>query len=163
MDGKGADPADLGEMQTIKPTVISLKTQLLSKGMTREEIASGEHSIYTVHCYAPSQGEPHGLHAHLDEEHMFVVLHGVAHFSSIDGELPPLEKNTAIYLPKGCFYEFVNHGPEPLVVLRFGASEKLLRRGEGRRLTPAGDPIPGRSKMHPHLNAIEVIEGKFFE
>ena len=66
MDGKGAGSVDLKEMQNIKPTVISLKTPLLSKGMTREEIASGAHSIYTVHCYAPSQGEPHGLHAHLN-------------------------------------------------------------------------------------------------
>lgn len=163
MDGQGASKEDLEKMRKIKPSLISLKTPLLSKGMTRDEIAAGDHSVYTVHCYAPTQGEPHGLHAHLDEEHMFVVLHGVAHFSSVDGLLPPLGKNSAIYLPKGCFYEFVNPGPEALVVLRFGASEKLLRRGEGRRLTPDGEPIVGRSTMHPHLKAIEVIEGKVFE
>lgn len=163
MDSKTVTGQDLGKMRTIKPKLISLKTQLLSKGMTRDEVAAGDHSVYTVHCYAPSQGEPHGLHAHLDEEHMFVILHGTAVFSSVDGELPPLTKNNAIYLPKGCFYEFINPGPEPLVVLRFGASAEPLRRGQGRRLTPDGAPIPGRSSMHPHLKAIEVIEGKFFE
>ena len=94
---------------------------------------------------------------------MFVVLHGVAHFSSIDGRLAPIEKNNAIWLPKGCFYEFVNPGPEALVVLRFGAAGNVLRRGEGRRLTPEGEPISGRSTMHPHLRKIEIIEGQFFE
>lgn len=163
MDSNTVADGDLAHMKTVKPTLISLKTQLLSKGMTRDEIASGEHCIFTVHCYAPSQGEPHGLHAHLDEEHMFLVLHGTAIFSSVDGELPPITKNNAIWLPKGCFYEFVNPGPEALVVLRIGGAKELLRRGQGRRLTPEGKPIVGRSTMHPHLTKIEAIAGAFFE
>ncbi|MCH8139784.1 MAG: cupin domain-containing protein [Proteobacteria bacterium] len=118
------------------------------------------HSTFRVVCYAPNQGEPHGLHAHTDEEHVFVILHGCANFSTIDGDLPQLGKYQALWLPKGCFYEFANAGDTPLVMIRFGAgAEKVLH---GRRLTPDGKPIAGRS-ADKALSEPTFIDGAFFE
>lgn len=156
-----ASQEDLQRFRQIEPEILSLKTPLVSKGMTRELLAQGDHSTLRVHCYASGMGEDHGLHAHVEEEHTFIVLHGEAQFYGISGKLPLLRKNQGIYLPKGCFYEFVNPANEPLVLLRFGATaEKILNTS---RVTPAGDPIPGRAVKHPHLNNPTFIENAFFE
>jgi quercetin dioxygenase-like cupin family protein len=111
-----------------------------------------------IHCYGPKGGE-NGLHAHVDEDHVFVVLQGEAQFSGLDGELPVLKKNHALMLPRGSFYSFSNEGTEPLVMIRFGAMDK---KAPGGRLDPEGKPIPGRSKQHGVKPPV-FIEGKFFE
>ncbi len=107
-----ATAADLEPGKSIEPTVINLRTQLVKTGRSRELLADGEHMTLRIHCYAPGIGE-HGLHAHLDEEHIFIVLDGCARFSGIDGPLPLMTKNQGIALPKGCFYEFANAGDTP--------------------------------------------------
>lgn len=113
MDDARVTQDDLDKFRDIKPEMIDLKIPLVEKGMTRDLLAQGDHSTFRIHCYSPNQGEVHGLHAHIDEEHLFVILNGVVNFSSIDGELPQLGKYQALWLPKGCFYEFVNPGPDP--------------------------------------------------
>jgi mannose-6-phosphate isomerase-like protein (cupin superfamily) len=152
---------DLQNFRNIQPEMIDLKIPLVSKGMTRDLKCQGDHSTFRIHCYGPNEGETHGLHAHVDEEHVFVILHGTAKFAGIDGDLPPLGKNQALWLPKGCFYEFVNPGPEPLVVLRFGATRE--KATSGPRVTPGGDPIPGRGTQHPEMRNPTYIEGAFLE
>lgn len=152
---------DLERLREIKPELIDLRTQLISSGMTRELLAKGEHSTFRIHVYATGLGEDHGMHAHIEEEHLFIVLQGRAQFVSLDGKLPELKKNQGIWLPKGCFYEFYNPADEPLVILRFGASPELML--SATRLTPDGRPIPGRSSQHPELRNPTFIEGAFFE
>jgi mannose-6-phosphate isomerase-like protein (cupin superfamily) len=151
----------LQELRAIRPKIISLKTAMLSAGMTRQMLCSGENSTFRIHCYSTGMGEAHGFHAHIEEEHLFIVLHGAAVFSTLDGKLPPVGRNQGIWLPKGCFYEFINPGPEPLVVLRFGAVASGAN--ESLRLTPEGEPIKGRSSMFPERAVPTVIEGRFFE
>ena len=151
--------AELEQGKSIEPTVINLRTQLVKTGRSRELLAEGEHMTFRIHCYAPGIGE-HGLHAHLDEDHIFIVLDGCARFSGINGPLPLMTKNQGIALPKGCFYEFATAGEEPLVLIRFGAGpEKVLH---GRRLTPDGKPIAGRG-ANKALSEPTFIEGAFFE
>lgn len=152
---------DLRRFREVEPTVLDLKTQLVAEGMTSRLLQQGENSTFRILCYAVCRGEDHGMHAHIEEEHTFFVLHGRAEFSTLGGKLPIVEKNQAVFLPKGCFYEFVNPGPEPLVVLRCGASAETIERST--RLTPAGEPIPGRSKRHPHLNDVKYVEGAFLD
>jgi mannose-6-phosphate isomerase-like protein (cupin superfamily) len=106
-------------------------------------------------------GENHGLHAHFEEEHLFIVLLGEAVFAGIDGPLPALTRNKGIWLPKGCFYEFYNPGPGPLVLIRFGA--QATGADAALRLTPDGAPIEGRDAMFRDLAVPEVIGGAFFE
>ena len=111
----------LKAMRETPAELIDLKIPMLAEGMSRDLLCKGENSTFRIHCYSTGMGEAHGLHAHVEEEHAFIVLHGRAIFSDIGGKLPAIGPNKGIWLPKGCFYEFINPGPEPLVVLRFGA------------------------------------------
>ncbi len=152
---------DLKAFQKIEPELLNLKIPLVSDGMTQSLLMRGENSTLRVLCYAPSRGEDHGLHGHVEEEHYFIVLQGAAQFHALHGQLPLLKKNQGIFLPKGCFYEFYNPSDEPLVVLRIGASAEKLDRGA--RVTPDGAPIPGRSTRHKEAMAPVFIENGFFE
>lgn len=142
----------------VKPQVISLRTQLVSEGHTRIMLAETENSTFRIHCYGPKGGE-NGLHTHIDEDHVFVILQGEAQFYDLDGPLPVLRKNQALMLPRGAFYSFENSGDEPLVLLRFGAMEKNWKGG---RLDPDGKPIAGRSQTH-HSKQPVFIENAYFE
>jgi mannose-6-phosphate isomerase-like protein (cupin superfamily) len=133
--------ADVGN--DIPPEIITLRTQLVSSGHTKDLLAQTDNMTFHIHCYGPKGGE-NGLHAHVEEDHIFVVLQGEAQFFGLDGALPVLKKNQALMLPKGCFYSFSNESTEPLVMIRFGAQQKDASTG---RLDPAGKPIPGRGKQ----------------
>jgi hypothetical protein len=63
----------------VAPQILSLRTQLVSEGHTREMLAETDISTFRIHCYGPKGGE-NGLHAHTDEDHIFVVLQGEAQF-----------------------------------------------------------------------------------
>jgi mannose-6-phosphate isomerase-like protein (cupin superfamily) len=140
------------------PEIISLRTQLVSKGHTKRLLAKTDMMTFHVHCYSPKGGE-NGLHAHIEEDHIFVCLQGEAQFTGLKGPLPPLKKNQALFLPKGCFYSFSNETDAPLIMIRFGASPK----GYGSsRLDPTGRPIPGRGKQHGAVEPVP-IDGAFFE
>lgn len=142
----------------VKPQVLSLRTQLVSEGHTRVLLAETENSTFRIHCYGPKGGE-NGLHTHIDEDHVFVVLQGEAQFFDLDGPLPVLRKHQALSLPRGSFYSFSNEGEEPLVLLRFGAMEKNWKGG---RLDPKGEPLAGRSQTH-HSQKPVLIENAYFE
>lgn len=142
----------------VKPQIISLRTQLVSEGHTRVLLAETPNSTFRIHCYAPKGGE-NGLHTHIDEDHVFVVLQGEAQFYDLDGPLPALKKHQALMLPRGAFYSFENSGTEPLVLLRFGAMESNWKGG---RLDPDGKPIPGRAQTHDSKKPV-LIDNAFFE
>lgn len=142
----------------IKPEILTLRTQLVSSGHTKDLLAETDGVTFHMHCYGPKGGE-NGLHTHVDEDHIFVVLQGEAQFFDLDGALPVLRKNQALMLPKGCFYSFSNEGTEPLVMIRFGAMPK---NAAGGRLDPAGKPIPGRGQQHGAKPPV-FIENAFFE
>ena len=147
-----------GPQPVTEPEILTLRTQLVSAGHTKDLLAETNGMTFHIHCYGPKGGE-NGLHAHVDEDHLFVVLQGEAQFSGLNGMLPVLKKNQALMLPKGCFYSFSNEGTEPLVMIRFGAMDKNL---PGGRLDPEGKPIPGRGKQHGAKPPV-FIAGKFFE
>jgi mannose-6-phosphate isomerase-like protein (cupin superfamily) len=147
-----------GGQAAVKPEILSLRTQMVSQGHTRVLLAETDNSTFRIHCYGPKSGE-NGLHAHVDEDHVFVVLQGEAQFYDLDGALPVLKKHQALMLPKGCFYSFSNDSDEPLVMLRFGAMEKNWK---GDRLDPKGKPIPGRGQAHGSAPTI-MIDNAYFE
>lgn len=148
--GAAVDPGPL-------PEIVALRTQLVSAGHTKQLLAETDLVTFHLHCYAPGGGE-NGLHAHTDEDHIFVALQGEANFRSREGEMPTLRKNQAIVIPRGSFYSFSNDGAEPLVLVRFGASRD---RSHGR-LAPDGKPIPGRSQKPGAVKPVP-IENAFFE
>jgi mannose-6-phosphate isomerase-like protein (cupin superfamily) len=142
----------------VKPQILSLRTQLVSEGHTRDLLAETENCTFRIHCYAPKGGE-NGLHTHVDEDHVFVVLQGEAQFFDIDGPMPVLRKNQALMLPRGAFYSFENSGSDCLVLLRFGAMEKNWKGG---RLDPKGQPLEGRAQTHDSKKPV-LVENAFFE
>jgi mannose-6-phosphate isomerase-like protein (cupin superfamily) len=141
----------------LRPEILSLKTQLVSEGHTRHLLAKTDLMTFHLHCYAPKGGE-NGMHAHVEEDHLFVCLEGEAQFRGLDGPLPPLRKHQALFLPRGCQYCFSNETDKPLVMIRFGAGPKS---SGSSRLDPKGEPIRGRG----HETGIKpvLIEGAFFE
>jgi mannose-6-phosphate isomerase-like protein (cupin superfamily) len=143
---------------SVKPEIVTLRTQLVSSGHTKDLLAKTDGVTFHLHCYGPKGGE-NGLHAHVDEDHIFVILQGEAQFFDVDGALPPLRKNQALVLPKGSFYSFSNEGNEPLVMIRFGA---MAKNASGARLDPAGKPIPGRGRQAGAKPPV-FIENAFFE
>jgi len=147
-----------GEETAVKPEILNLRTQLVSQGHTRILLAETENCTFRIHSYGPQSGE-NGLHAHTDEDHIFVVLQGEAQFYDLDGPLPVLKKNQALMLPRGCFYSFSNDTDGPLIMLRFGAMEKNWK---GDRLDRQGKPIPGRGKA-PGSKPTILIDNAFFE
>jgi mannose-6-phosphate isomerase-like protein (cupin superfamily) len=140
------------------PQALSLRTQLLSAGHSKTLLAKTDLVTFHVHCYGPKGGE-NGLHAHVEEDHIFVVLQGELQFRGLDGALPPVGKHQALFLSKGCYYSFANETQEPAIVIRFGASAE---KGEGRRLDPDLKPLEGRSHLKQAPKPV-LIEGKFFE
>jgi mannose-6-phosphate isomerase-like protein (cupin superfamily) len=151
-------PGRPAQAATPQPEILTLRTQLVSAGHTKDLLAKTDGVTFHIHCYGPEGGE-NGLHAHLEEDHIFVVLQGEAQFSGLDGPLPVLRKNQALMLPKGCFYSFSNEATEPLVMIRFGAMDQAAA---GSRLDPAGKPIPGRGKQAGRKAPV-FIEGAYFE
>jgi mannose-6-phosphate isomerase-like protein (cupin superfamily) len=141
-----------------EPEILTLRTQLVSAGHTKDLLAQTDAMTLHIHCYGPKGGE-NGLHAHVDEDHVFVVLQGEAQFYGRNGPLPVLKKNQALMLPRGAFYSFANETDEPLVMIRFGARDQSA---PGARLDPQGKPIPGRGKQKGAKPPV-LIEGKFFE
>ena len=146
------------ETAASEPEILTLRTQLVSAGHTKDLLAGTDHMTFHIHCYGPKGGE-NGLHAHVDEDHVFVVLQGEAQFYGRSGPLPALKKNQALMLPRGAFYSFENSGNDCLVLLRFGAMEKNWKGG---RLDPDGQPIAGRAQTH-HSKEPVLIENAFFE
>ncbi|MEK6600887.1 MAG: cupin domain-containing protein [Candidatus Binatota bacterium] len=142
--------------KSVQPQIIRLRTQLVKKGRSRELLSETDYSTFRIHCYATGTGE-NALHAHLSEDHVFVVLKGTATFGGLNGEIARLGKNNAIVLPKGCFYQFANYGEEPLVMIRFGAHKEKI----DHRINPDGKQIGGRASEG--YGEPELIENAFFE
>lgn len=69
---------------------------------------------------APGDGLPGGLHAHMDQEEVFVVLAGEATFETLEGTVEVGRAEVIRFAP-GEFQSCRNAGDEELVVLAIGA------------------------------------------
>lgn len=143
--------------KNVKPQIVQLKTQLVSQGHTRKLLAETDLMTLRIHCYAPGIGE-NALHAHMNEEHIFLVLDGTAQFSGLEGEIARVTRHQAIVLPKGCFYQFSNCGTDSLVMARVGANKDV----DDYRIAPDGTRIPGRTHEQGYVAPV-LIENAFFE
>ena len=139
------------------PQLFQLKTQLLSKGRSDSILADTELMTVRIKCYA--QGGENALHAHVAEDHAFIILDGAARFTGREGEIGVLHRNQGIMLPKGTYYKFESCGDIPLVLLRVGAAKEKPKVG---RISPNGKPLPGNSSENKHEEGVPV-EGLFYE
>lgn len=141
-----------------KPDFFNMKTQLISDGRGIKPLAETDNLWAWIKVY--SSGGENSLHAHQNEDHMFVVLSGEAVFRGPNGEEKAVGRNEGIMLPAGSIYSFVCSSEDPLVLLRVGA-----RAGDGDlrdRRGANGAPLAGSSKENKFKRGV-VDEGKFFE
>jgi mannose-6-phosphate isomerase-like protein (cupin superfamily) len=101
--------------------VFNLTTPYLTQGITSDERARTDLLRVWMKVYA--DGGENLMHAHVHEDHTFIVLEGEATFH-IDSEdnVRVLRPNEGVLLPKGTFYRFQSSGQGNLVMLRVGAS-----------------------------------------
>jgi quercetin dioxygenase-like cupin family protein len=97
-----------------------LKTRLLKQGRTNLPLAATNVMSVVLKCYA--EGGENELHAHPNEDHVFVLLQGQAIFHAPDGRTTTLHANQGIMIPAGTAYSFQATGDENLVLLRIGAT-----------------------------------------
>jgi len=102
--------------------VFNLTTPYLTQGITSDERARTDLLHVMMKVYA--DGGENRMHAHVHEDHSFIVLEGQATFH-IDTEdnVRVLRPHEGVMLPKGTFYRFQSSGPGNLVMLRVGASQ----------------------------------------
>lgn len=100
------------------PSFFGLSADLPSVGRTDTPVASSSQMTVILKCYAA--GGENTLHAHPNEDHVFLVLQGRANFRGPRGEERTVGPLEGVMLPHGTFYWFEAHGGEPLVMLRVG-------------------------------------------
>lgn len=100
-----AEPVALGEGST---------RRRLSDPLGATDVAINRYRL------APGDGFPGGLHAHADQEEVFVVREGEATFETMTGDVT-VAAGEAIRFAPGEFHSGANGADEPLVALAIGA------------------------------------------
>lgn len=140
-------------------TKFSLKAPLLAKGRTMDLL--GATDLMTAHIKVYAEGGENVLHAHTEEDHLFVILAGQATFHlGREDRVTIVNTHEGVLIPKGSHYWFHASGDENLVLLRVGA-KKDGYNGVDDRVGADGKPLPGESAENKHVDPIPV-PGKFF-
>lgn len=140
-------------------TLFELKAALLDQGRTMDLLAATEHLCAHIKVYA--EGGENALHAHAEEEHLFVILAGEATFRlGKDEKIQKRGKYEGIMIPAGSYYWFVSSGAENLVMLRVGAKAGGWNSFDDR-VDPSGQPFPGDSAANKEV-PVKVRPNAFF-
>jgi mannose-6-phosphate isomerase-like protein (cupin superfamily) len=132
--------------------VFDLCSPYLLQGRTTDVRSRTDLMTVTVKVYA--EGGENGMHAHMDEDHTFIVLEGEAEFHlDSDENTKRLTRYQGVMIPKGAAYWFQALGDENLVMVRIGASESGFQRHARR--TPDGREIPGDSAENKTVARVE--------
>ena len=148
---------------------------LLSAGNTFNFLAAAPGLWAHLKVYA--EGGENGVHAHPDEDHLFVVLDGEATFVDVEGDLTVVGALEGMMVPRGAAYAFRSTGDGNLVMLRVGAPvdpaladwddvnpETGIPDDMMRRTTSDGAPAEGRDPAVNKTGALPgvPIPGRFF-
>lgn len=145
--------------ETSKPTLFTMKAQMLEQGRTDTVLAATEDMSVRLKVYA--SGGENELHAHPTEDHVFVILQGSARFYGPDGETQDVSANQGFMMPKGMLYRFnATSTDECLVMLRVG-TPNFQKQDKVDRLGRDGKPLVGDSKENKQVPVI-FKEGVYF-
>jgi mannose-6-phosphate isomerase-like protein (cupin superfamily) len=151
--------AKTAELASEKTRTFSLKSPLLAAGRTMDLLAATD--MMTAHVKVYAEGGENVLHAHTEEDHLFVILAGQATFYlGREERLTIVNKHEGVLIPKGNHYWFHASGDENLVLLRVGA-KKNGYNGVDDRVGAGGNPLPGESAANKHVAPV-TVPGKFF-
>ncbi len=114
------DAAMRGMAAKTTPSFFHMRAKLPRKGRTNQVLAASKYMNVVLKTYA--SGGENEIHAHTNEDHLFVVLQGGAVFHGPRGEQREVGKNDCVLVPSGAFYSFTAKEEEPLVMLRVGAA-----------------------------------------
>ena len=142
-----------------KPQLFHMRAKLPKKGRGATLLAATERMWVNLKTYA--EGGENTLHAHTNEDHVFIVLQGEAVFSGADGEVATLGKNQGILLPQGVAYYFHAVEGEPLVILRMGTIIDPERPPFERKGLDGKD-VPASSKANKSEPTVFYTD-RFFE
>lgn len=131
-----------------QPTVFGLKTRLPTQGRADMPVAGTPNMSVVLKAYA--SGGENEVHAHPNEDHIFIVLQGSAHFYNHERDIGVVNKHQGVMIPRGAYYMFEAGIEEPLVMLRVGAlTEK--GRDPNDRLAIDGSYMDGFSKENKEV------------
>lgn len=144
---------DLSPDQEPTPVVFDLAgTPLLAEGRTDNIAAASDNLVARVKVYA--SGGENTTHAHLEDEHLFLILAGraVFHLGRDGSRTVEVGPNAGVLLPAGAFYRFSCVGQDNLVLLRVGRG----RHGGDDRIGADGAPLPGHSSKNGHQTGVPI-------
>lgn len=141
------------------PSFFHLRAQLPRQGRTDTPMAATDRMWVVLKTYA-ADGE-NELHAHPNEDHVFLVLQGEADFHGPKGEHRRVRKYDGVLIPRGTFYWFRAVGEEPLVMARVGAVVNPAADALAR-IDQDGRPMDGYSATNKQVEPI-LAEGLWFE
>lgn len=146
------------QAETAGPSFFHLRAQLPRQGRTDTPMAATDRLWVVLKTYA-ADGE-NELHAHPNEDHVFLVLEGEAEFYGPKGETRRVKKFDGVLLPRGTFYWFRAVGEEALVMARVGA---VLDPTQDRlaRIDVTGEPLDGYAEANKRKEVI--LEDRWFE
>lgn len=134
-----------------RPHFFQLAARLPVQGRTNQVFAAT--SLLNVVLKTYASGGENELHAHTNEDHLFVVLQGAATFYGPRGEERIVRRNGGIVLPKGVLYRFIAHEEEPLVLLRVGAVHDQ-EADPLARIDEHGAPFDGYSERNKEISCV---------
>ena len=142
----------VGRLQALaketEPTVFGLSTRLPTQGRADMPVAGTPNMSVVLKAYA--SGGENEVHAHPNEDHIFIVMQGSAHFYNHKRDIGTVHKHQGVMIPRGAYYMFEAGVEEPLVMLRVGAvTEK--GRDPNDRLAVDGSYMDGFSKENKEV------------
>lgn len=142
------------------PSFFHIRAKLPREGRTNQVLGASRYMNVVLKTYA--SGGENEIHAHSNEDHVFVILQGGAIFRGPRGETREVGKNDCVLLPANTFYWFqAREDGEPLVMLRIGAhidpdSDVLAR------IDLHGEPFDGYSEKNKEIPPV-LHEDRIFE
>ncbi len=140
------------------PHFFKLRAQLPKEGKTDIPMVATDRMWVVLKTYA--SGGENELHAHPNEDHLFVVMQGEAEFYGPNDATRRIVKNECVMLPRDTLYCFKSIGAEPLVMLRVGAVVDP-KDDPIYRVDSDGKKMDGFSKENKHK--APVLSDVFFE
>jgi mannose-6-phosphate isomerase-like protein (cupin superfamily) len=133
------------------PTFFQLSAQLPKQGRTNIPLAATNVMSVVLKTYA-SEGE-NALHAHINEDHVFLILQGRAEFYGPQGQTWRAGLHEGVLLPRGTFYSFRAISDEPLVMVRIGSAVDTAEDVTAR-IHPDGHAMAGDSAENKEVPLI---------
>ena len=141
-----------------QPTVFGLQARLPTQGRADMPMAGTETMSVVLKAYA--SGGENEIHAHPNEDHIFVLLQGSAHFYNHEQDFGTLHAHQGIMIPRGAYYMFEAGVEEPLVMLRVGSvTAKGLDPND--RLAVDGSSMDGFSEENKQVELLYESDATF--